>query len=497
MRTRASSPYLRWGSLIFALLAAILTVFQLVQYSLLRADYPADMTVGGVPVGGLDPQAAAQRLLEVYATAVEIQYQGAVIHLDPALVGFQPDVESMLAEADLQRTGAPFWPGFWDYLWNRRAAARQTPLVASYSEDRLRAYLRDEISARYDQPPTPAQPVPGTSSFTPGAPGQVLDVDRAVVLIEAALRSPDQRVVALSSQRTAAARPSVQTLEILLRQIIDQSGFDGLTDLYFLDLQTSERIHFAYQEGQDIPVTPDDISFTASSTIKIPIMVSVFRHFNSQIDADTDTLLKNMIERSDNIASDSLMFLIDEVRGPLVVTQSMRDLGLENSFLAGYFFPGATLLQNFYTPANTRVDVNTSPDDYNQTTPSDMGMLLEDIYLCAENGGGSLIAAFGGQIDQAACQKMIEYLKADDLGALIQGGVPEGTMVAHKHGWVSDINTGVLNHISDAGIIYTPGGNYVLTIYVFHPEQALWDLVAPMDAELSRAVYNYFNLPSQ
>jgi hypothetical protein len=143
------------------------------------------------------------------------------------------------------------------------------------------------------------------------------------------------------------------------------------------------------------------------------------------------------------------------------------------------------------------VDVNTNPDIYNQTTPADMGMLLEDLYLCAENGGGSLIAAFGGHITQSACQQMVQYLQADQLGALIQGGVPEGTVVAHKHGWVSDINTGVLNHISDAGVVYTPGGNYVLTIYVYHPVQALWDLVAPMDAELSRALYNYFNLPSQ
>ncbi len=87
---------------------------------------------------------------------------------------------------------------------------------------------------------------------------------------------------------------------------------------------------------------------------------------------------------------------------------------------------------------------------------------------------------------------MIQYLREDTLGALIQGGVPEGTIVAHKHGW--DIN---MNQFSDAGIIYTPGGDYVLTIYVYHPVQALWDIVSPLYAELSRAIYNYFNLPTQ
>jgi len=491
VRLRGSSLYLRGVSLVFIFLTAVVTVIQVVQYSISRANYPPDMTIGNVPVGGLDPQSAAQRLLQVYALPVEIHYGDAIIDLDPSLIGFQLDTESMLAAADLQRTGASFWGGFWDYLWNRRSPARQIPLVSSYSEARLRAYLRDEISARYDQPPTPAQPIPGTANFTPGTPGQTMDIDRAAALIESALQSPDQRTVILASQSTAAGRPSLETLQILLKQLIDQSGFDGLVDLYFLNLQTQENIHFAYQAGQEILVNPD-IAFTAASTIKIPIMVSVIRHFNSQISTDIDTQLKDMIARSDNIASDSLMAAIDVGRGPLVVTETMQQLGLDNTFIAMYFAPGSIPLQHYNTPANSRLDLNTNPDTFSQTTPSEMGVLLEDIYLCAQTGGGSLVAAFPGQIDQAACEQMIQYLQEDKLGALIQGGVPEGTIVAHKHGW--DIN---MNQFSDAGIVYTPGGNFILTIYVYHPVQALWDIVSPLYAELSRAVYNYFNLPSQ
>jgi beta-lactamase class A len=488
---RGSSLFLRGISLVFLLLAAVVTVIQVVQYSISRYNYPPDMTIGNVPVGGLDPQSAAQRLLQVYALPVEIHYGNAIINLDPGLIGFQLDTASMLAAADLQRTGASFWGGFWDYLWNRRSPARQIPLVSSYSEARLRSYLQDEISARYDQPPTPSQPIPGTAAFTPGIPGQVMDTERAVALIEAALQSPDQRIVIIASQSTAAGRPSFEVLQILLKQLIDESGFDGLTDLYLLDLQTQENIHFAYQSGQNIAINPD-IAFTAASTIKIPIMVSVVRHFNSQLSADIDAQLKDMIARSDNVASDSLMATLDTGRGPLVVTETMLQLGLKNTFIAMYFSPGSFPLQHYNTPANSRLDINTNPDTFSQTTPSDMGILLEDLYLCAQTGGGSLVAAFPGQIDQAACQQMILYLQEDKLGALIQGGVPEGTIVAHKHGW--DIN---MNQFSDAGIIYTPSGNYILTIYVYHPVQALWDIVSPLYAELSRAIYNYFNLPSQ
>lgn len=449
------------------------------------------MTIGDVPVGGLPPQFAAQRILQVYALPIEIHYGNAVIDLDPGLIGFQLNTDSMLAAADLQRTGASFWGGFWDYLWNRQSPARQIPLVSSYSEIRLRAFLKDEISARYDQPPISASPIPGSANFNPGIPGQTMDIDRAVALIESALQSSNRRTVILASQSTVAGRPSLNTLQILLKQLIDQSGFDGLVDLYFLDLQTQETIHFAYQAGQNISVDPD-IAFTAASTIKIPIMVSVIRHFNSKISPGIDARLKDMIARSDNVASDSLMASLDLARGPLVVSDTMQKLGLINTFIAMFFAPGSFPLQHFNTPANSRLDINTNPDTFSQTTPSEMGVMLEDIYLCAQTGGGSLVAAFPGQITQAACQQMIQYLQEDKLGALIQGGVPEGTIVAHKHGW--DIS---MNQFSDAGIVYTPGGNYILTIYVYHPVQALWDIVSPLYAELSRAVYNYFNLPSQ
>ena len=492
VRLRGSSLYLRGISLVFILLAAVVTVIQVVQYSVSRYNYPQDMTIGNVPVGGLDPQTASQRLLQVYSLPIEIHYSDAIIDLDPSLVGFQLDTDSMLAAADLQRTGASFWGGFWDYLWNRRSVITQIPLASSYSEARLRAFLIDDISARYDQPPTPAQPIPGTASFTPGTPGQTIALDRAVALIENALHSPNQRSVVLASQSTAAGRPTLETLQILLKQLIDQSGFDGLVDLYFLDLQTQDKIHFAFQNGQDFSVDPD-IAFTAASTIKIPIMVSVIRHFNSQINADIDAQLIDMIARSDNVASDSLMATLDPIRGPLVVTDTMQQLGLNNTFIDMFFAAGSIPLHTpIITPANSRLDINTNPDTYSQTTPSEMGVLLEDIYLCAQTGGGSLVAAFPGQINQSACQQMIQYLQEDKLGALIQGGVPEGTIVAHKHGW--DIN---MNQFSDTGIVYTPGGNYILTIYVYHPVQALWNVVSPLYAELSRAVYNYFNLPTQ
>jgi beta-lactamase class A len=492
---RDTTFILRWMSLIFIAAALGLAMVQLATYSRLRSNYAAGMTIAGVPVGGVDPQTAAQRLLQVYNTPIEIQYAGAIIQMDPAVAGFQIDTESMLAAADQQRTRSSFWGGYWDFLWNQQTETTDVPLIASLNQDRLLAYLKDEIASRYDQPATMAQPIPGQDTFVAGTPGQELNISRAAVLIDDALRSPVDRTVALTYDRTSAGRPPLKNLEVLIKQIIDLTPFDGVVGVYLLDLQNYTELHFGYNQNQDIPTDPD-IAFTASSTIKIPILVSVYKNLGSNLDADTQALILEMITKSENPASDALMNRIADQQGPLVISADMNSLGLKDTFIGGYFYDGAPLLNLFNTPANQRNDVSTSPDVYNQTTPSDMGTLLADIYQCSQTGGGALLAAFPGKINQSACQQIIETLKRDRIGVLLEAGIPEGTQIAHKHGWISG-PSGIIQNISDAGIIFSPGGNYVLAIYVYHPVQAVWEPVSAMIAKISRAVYNYYNLPGQ
>jgi beta-lactamase class A len=243
-------------------------------------------------------------------------------------------------------------------------------------------------------------------------------------------------------------------------------------------------------------VTPD-VAFTASSTMKIPIMISYFSEFgNAALDPVTLEAMLDMIRRSENPPADKFMAQLDPASGPIIVTDKMIRLGLQNTFIAGYFEPGSKLLRPYSTPANQRADVFTDPDRYNQTTPSDMGMLLEDLYQCGETGGGSLSAVFPTTINKEICQQMIEILVQDKLGALLQAGVPEGTRIAHKHGWVSDL-TGTINNFSDAAIVYSPGGNYVLVVFAYHPVQIVFDKANTMFGQISQAVYNYFNAPTQ
>jgi len=496
-RTRPTLSIVRLLST-FTLLAAIgLLAFQLVRYSRFRALLPPGTTIGGVPVGGLDRQQAAERLTEVFNQPVELHYGDAVIQLSPAVVGFTLDMDTMMAAVEQARTQTSFWEGFWDFLWGRTPPPPEVPLVAHYSESRLRAYLEGEIAARYDQPPIPPQPVVGTVQFRPGQPGLTLDVDQAIPIIERALFSPTNRKVDLPLHRLNPARPSLHNLKVLLQQTARVNGFDGVMGIYLLDLQTGEEIYFVTDDGREVPIPPD-VAFTAASTIKIPIMVSIFRRIDGMKPrGEVNRWLEEMIDKSGNDPADWLMEnVISRTRGPLEVTEDMRTLGLENTFLAGYFYAGAPLLANYRTPANQRTDVFTDPDPYNQTTPAEMGTLLADIYQCADTGGGALVAAFPGEVTQAECNRMLDLLARNKIGVLLEASVPEGTRIAHKHGWVTGPD-GAIHLISDAGIVYTPGGNYVLSIFLYRDNVLLWDYGSNLLADLGEAVYNYFNPSSR
>jgi beta-lactamase class A len=248
---------------------------------------------------------------------------------------------------------------------------------------------------------------------------------------------------------------------------------------------------------QEISVDPD-IAFTASSTIKVPVVASYLINNGSDLDPVTRDVILRTLGRSDNSATDLVLERIDPFNGPLIVTRDMEAIGLKNTFLGGMFYLGAqNLLPNRVTASNSRRDVSTLPDSYSQTTPSEMGVLMADIYHCAQNGGGALVAAFPDKVSPATCQLLINFMAEDKLGALIQGGVPDGTLVPHKHGYVLSPRDGLMHDISDVGIVYSPGGNFVLSIYTYHPVQNIWDITNPLFIDLTQAVYNYFNITTQ
>ena len=469
----------------------VITMVEYQRFSEQPLVFPQGSLIAGVPVGGLTPDAATARLTDSYTQPLVLELQDAVIHVRPESLGFSLDAQALvnLAEGQIDQGG------FWDYLWNRtNTIPISEELAASVDQTQLLKYLNTEIVPRYTIQSSPLVPIPGTTNFTLAETGDRLDIDQAAEDISAALLSPSTRMVALQTTSSTSDSSSLDMLAAFLRHNINWIGFDELVEIYLDPMDGGRPLHFAVQDGQTVQ---PDVAFTAASTIKIPIMISVLRRTDQPTPEAVVNLLDRMIVYSENPPADTLMSTyLDEVRGPLIVSEDLAALGMENTFLSGYFYLGAPVLQIFTTPANARTDINLDPDIYNQTVPAEAGQLLSAIYTCAKDGSGLLTDTFPGEITQTECQLMVDILSANQIGLLIEAGLPPEASAAHKHGWVQELD-GLLHSMSDVAIVFTPGGDYVLNVFIYDPVQLDFDQGNRLFARLSQTVYNFFNLEDQ
>jgi beta-lactamase class A len=453
--------------------------------------FPEGSIIAGVPVGGVDKASANKRLSDVYTTPILLELNGQRIIITPEALGFQMEPASLVERAVDQVQNDNFWTFIWG---SAEADAIDIPLDASLDDERTLAYLSAEIIPRYINSDAPARPIHGTTNFMLGSGGQSLNFDHALVGIQEALFSTNERSVTLQTIQVEASSPTMDTLKAFLQHNVDLVGFDTLAEIYLESMDSGETLHFALQDGQ---IVKPGIAFSAASTIKIPIMISVLRRTTEPTPDEILTLFEGMIVASDNPPADTLMeTYLDPVRGPLIVSEDLADLGMENSFLAGYFYLGAPVLQLFETQANTRTDIFLDPDIYNQTVPGEAGQLLSAIYTCAQDGGGLLTETFGEEITPNECQLMIDVLAKNRIGALIEAGLPPQASIAHKHGWVQELD-GLLHTMSDVAIVFTPGGDYVLNIFIYDPIRLDFDQGNRLFARVSQTVYNFFNIEEQ
>jgi beta-lactamase class A len=208
-----------------------------------------------------------------------------------------------------------------------------------------------------------------------------------------------------------------------------------------------------------------DTSFHAASTMKVPVMIELFRRANTgsfrmdqgllmvnqfasivdgspyslDIGSDSDstlyrrigqrvrvdTLLRLMITRSSNFATNTLITLV----GADAVTRSMRSLGAQR----------IQVLRGVEDGKAFEKGMN------NTTTARDLATVLRAIQ---EGKAGS----------PAATREMLAILLAQEFNEKIPAGLPPGTRVAHKTGEITAVS-------HDAAIIYPIGRKpYVLVV---------------------------------
>ena len=451
---------------------------------------PEHISLSGIPLGSLSRQQAEERISLAFSLPVELVYHGARLQFTPAELGFTLDMPKILAQLPDSTRPIPFKTWF----WGSQPAMEESQLELHYNlnDAQLQSLINETFTQRYDQPATAPQPIIYSTNVKPGQSGfQLTSLAQTVEQVRNALLSPTDRIVNLNVDQTPALPLLQYNLEVMLRQILKQEGFSGLAEIYLRDLQSDQTMHFAIQNQRDVPV---DVAYSAASTIKIPIMVSTMRRLEEPLPNQASNWMRQMIADSLNPPADGLMkAYMDNNLGPLMVTADLRELGYVNSFLAGYFEPGSPLLERIETPANQRRDIYLDPDSYNQTVPSETGDLLTRLYHCSQVAEEAL---FDGQVTQQECSLMLEYLKQNRILALLEAGLPPETPIAHKHGWTNEID-GLIHTMSDASVIYTPGGDYVLVIFAYTENQFLYDNANRLFARLSQSIYNAYNIEDQ
>lgn len=473
--------------------AIVIFIFELVSFSQRENRLAADVKVGGVAVGGLTQAEAIVRWEEAFSQPVTLYYNDSPILLEPNIIDWRPNSQTMLANALASSGQSDFWLRFLNHLTGQEVqrGGADIPLLADYQRALLRQFLED-VSARYDAPPgRPGYDVP-TLSIYAGTQGSRLDIDEAMRLIDTALRSPDDRTVTLPTGDSSESDPSLETLRQLLVDYLDTNGFpyDGRTtvaSIYIQDLTTGEELNML-----------GDVAFSAASTMKVPIMLNFYRWLDREPTQDEAFIMANSLLCSRNSSSNLLMEFTGDgnvLSGVAKVTETARNLGAENTFISAKFVEGVANEQFGAIAApqtSPNPDFNTGPDPFNQTTAEDMGTLFTMIYDCAEQSSGVMVAYPNGEFTQNECRQMLELMSANDLMRLLQGGLPSQTRITHKNGWLTDM-------VGDSGIVYSPNGrNYVISVFLweeaeFQDFERLWPLVEG----ISRATWNYFNPENQ
>jgi beta-lactamase class A len=244
--------------------------------------------------------------------------------------------------------------------------------------------------------------------------------------------------------------------------------------------------------GEEMAINAD-VALSGLSILKIAIFMEAFRTIDGPLNEYQEQLFLDAATRSSNFAANLLLHEVagedNTYLGADLLTESTTRLGLVNTFMAVPYDanPPAHRRTTYVTPANSRSDITTEPDPTMQSTAEEIGTLLSMIYYCAK-GGGPLIAVYSDDITPDECQAIIDLMIFNEEGNLIRFGVPQGTPVSHKHGWAQATH-------ADAGIVFSPGGDYVIVEYL--NQSGDWLLAEesfPILREIARAAYNYFNV---
>jgi hypothetical protein len=318
----------------------------------------------------------------------------------------------------------------------------------------------------------------------------LLDVDTARARVRAELASPRPAATLALTLTEDPAVPKVDDERLLAEVQSMADEWDGVVGFHLHDLETGDEVRLN-----------DETVFAGASTIKVAIMLNAYVSL-PKFTAKQEFWLGEMIKYSDNISANHLLAAAAGGTGTeLAFTGAEQmsamladDLGLQNLYLYIPYEATDYIKQN-------KIKYKCGPKDpvgpkpYTETgcalraTPYAIAQVYEAIDACAR-GGGVLLEKFES-LTQKRCQEMLNRLATNADKTRMVAGLPKGTLAQHKSGWIENMQ-------ADAGRVETPGGDYVLAVYVYKKltgDRFMWpdELMAPTVAAFSRIAYTAYN----
>ncbi len=440
--------------------------------------FAAGARIAGVDVSGLTSAAAAERLRTALAGVnrpLELRAGAASLTVRPADIDLELPITDLLTEAEQMRD---------------QGEQVRVPLRLSFDRQALRDQL--ETLAAEAAVPAAITVISATATISRSfayTPGQMLDVATALRQVEQRLQTPQE-----SRRLTLRLRDDPTVPQVGFDQVEEQltamaGGWKGVVGFYLHDLDT----------GETATLNANTV-FAGASTIKAAIMLNAYINLPTFNERQI-TALRRMIIDSDNLAANDLMAAAAGGRsteyaftGAEQMSAMLADLGLKNTYLYVPFESVDYIRQNNVKyKCGPRDPVGEPPYTETgcalRTTPSEMGRLYVWLDQCAQ-GDGPLIDTFD-LLSAKRCQEMLDLLEENADDSRMLSGLPDDVRVEHKSGWIGDMQ-------ADAGIVRSPNGDFVLSIYVFRalPKGvALWgdELMAPVIGAFARLAYTAYN----
>lgn len=264
------------------------------------------------------------------------------------------------------------------------------------------------------------------------------------------------------------------------------NDWKGIAGVYVFDLASR----------QPLVTHNEETVFTAASVMKAAILLFAYVQL-PEFTPEQDRWLDAMIVNSANVPANHLLAASVGGRSPGAALNGaarmsglLADLGLEHTYMRGTYiekgYPGAAMRPG---PARDGPTPYTLSNPYLRTTPADMGRLFLMIDDCA-HGSGHLLDPVAGALSPERCRAILDRLEQSGDRTRLVAGLPEGIPVAHKSGWIDDME-------GDVGIVRSPGGDYILAVFLFRDARRFSSRQATATiAEISRQIYRYYNPPA-